>query len=81
MYINHTDNSYPECIKISCNSIRKKLTQFFLKEILNDMNRIMKEYMQMSVNMKMCSTSLVIGKIQVENITEYLYTHPRRAKI
>lgn len=43
MYITHTENSYPECIKISCNSIRKKLTQFFLKEILNDMNRIMKE--------------------------------------
>ena len=47
MYITHTENSYPECIKISCNSIRKKLTQFFLKEILNDMNRIMEEYMQM----------------------------------
>lgn len=46
MYISHTENSYPECIKISCNSIRKKLT-FFLKEILNDMNIIMKEYIQM----------------------------------
>ena len=48
MSINHTENSYPECIKISCNSIRKKLTQFFFfKERLTDMNRIMKEYMQM----------------------------------
>ena len=48
MYINHTANSYPECVKISCNSIRKKLTQFFFfKERLNDMNRSMKEYMQM----------------------------------
>ena len=29
MSINHTENSYPECIKISCNSIKKKLTPFF----------------------------------------------------
>ena len=48
MSINHTENSFPECIKISCNSIKKKIDSvFFFKERLNDMNRIMKEYMQM----------------------------------